>query len=155
MQLLATLLLLLDLHRPQPLDALALGNWAVVVALMRVNLGDAQGEEREREELEYVFEGGAVGDRGEEGVLGASLLVRWALEGAKGALDLGGVSGGGQRGRVSGRMNDLPLNMSLRWPFRIHVRGFKSWLLRKLATAIAAGLGGPGVIGCGCPWAGR
>lgn len=88
MQVLATLLLLLDLHRPQSLDALALGNWAVVVALMRVDLGDAQGEEREREELECVFEGRAVGDLGEEGVLGASLLVGWALEGAKGALDL-------------------------------------------------------------------
>lgn len=87
MQLLATLLLLLDLHRPQPLDALALGNWAVVVALMRVDLGDAQSEEREREELECVFEGGTVGDLGEESVLGASLLVGWALEGAKGALD--------------------------------------------------------------------
>lgn len=88
MQLLATLLLLLDLDRPQPLDALALGNWGVVVALMRVDLGDAQGEEREREELECVFEGGTVGDLGEKSVLGASLLVGWALEGAKGALDL-------------------------------------------------------------------
>lgn len=58
------------------------------MALMGVDLGDTEGEEREREKLECVFEGGTVGDLGEEGVLGASLLVGWALEGAKGALDL-------------------------------------------------------------------
>ena len=145
-QLIAALLLLLDLDRPQPLDALALGGGRVVVALVRVNLGDAQGEEGEREELEDVFKGGAVGDRGEEGVLRAGLLVGWALEGAEGALDCVGVSGGfeGDTGWMG-----LPLNMSLRWSFKIHVLGFRSWLLRNLATAMAAGLGGPGVIGCG------
>jgi hypothetical protein len=54
----------------------------VVVALVRVDLGDAQGEEGEREKLEGVFEGGTVGDRGEERVLGSGLLVGWALQGA-------------------------------------------------------------------------
>jgi len=55
MQVLAALLLLLDLDRPQALDALALWRGRVVVALVRIDLGDAQGEEGEREELEGVF----------------------------------------------------------------------------------------------------
>ena len=44
---------------------------------------------------------------------------------------------------------DIPRNMSLRSPFRMHVRGFRSWLFKNLATAKASGFGGPGVTGCG------
>ena len=80
--------MLLDLDVPQALDALLL---AVVVALVAwlvaVEFGNAQREEREREQFECVFGGCAVGDFGEEGVLGARFLVGGGLEGADGALD--------------------------------------------------------------------
>jgi len=87
-QLLAALLLLLDLDGPETLDALRLvGAGSVAVTLMRVDLGDAQREQRHGQQLECVFEGGAVGDLGEEGVLLAGFLVGWGLQGAEGALD--------------------------------------------------------------------
>jgi hypothetical protein len=57
------------------------------VAGLRVDLGDAEGEEGERKEFEGVFGGGAVVDFGEEGVLGASFLVGGGLEGSDCAFD--------------------------------------------------------------------
>lgn len=80
------LLVLLDLDGPEALDA---GLWfGVVVASMRVDFGDAQGEKGEREEFEDVFGGGAVGDGGEEGVLfGGGFGVGGGFEGADGAFD--------------------------------------------------------------------
>ena len=65
----AGVLLRLDAHRPEPLDALAaavrlLGR-RVIVPLVRVNLHDAQGEHRHGQKLERVLERGAVRDFGE------------------------------------------------------------------------------------------
>lgn len=78
--------MLLDLDGPEALDA---GLWfGVVVASMRVDFGDAQGEKGDREEFEDVFGGGAVGDGGEEGVLfGGGFGVGGGFEGADGAFD--------------------------------------------------------------------
>lgn len=83
-------LLLLDAHRPLALDALALLGRRVVVALVLVRLGDAQGEHRHGQQLECVFERGAVRDLGQGGVLLAGLFVGGRLEGAEGALDWAG-----------------------------------------------------------------
>lgn len=79
-QLVADLLLLLDLDRPETLGAL-LGLPAVVVPLVRVDLGDAQGEQRERQELEDLLGRGAVGDGWKEsGVLGRGGRVGGGLD---------------------------------------------------------------------------
>lgn len=86
-------LLLLDAHRPLALDALALLGRRVVVALVLVRLGDAQGEHRHGQQLERVFERGAVRDLGQGGVLLAGLFVGGRLEGAEGALDWAGSAG--------------------------------------------------------------
>jgi hypothetical protein len=80
-----SILLLLDSDRPESLNPLRL--LAVVVASMRVNLTDAQGEERERKELEDILGALAVGDGWEERVLGASLLVFGRADGTNGAFD--------------------------------------------------------------------
>ena len=67
-------LVLLNLDSPQSLDALGLGVVVPFVCVV-VDFGDAESEEREREEFEDVFGGCAVVYFGEEGVLGARFLV--------------------------------------------------------------------------------
>jgi hypothetical protein len=57
------------------------------MAFMRIDFGNSESEEREREELEDIFEGGAVGDLGEEGVLLASFGVGWGFKSSKCAFD--------------------------------------------------------------------
>lgn len=64
MQVFLALLLLFNPHRPETLDSFGLvRTWCMVVALMRVNFGDAEGEEGHGKEFERVLERGAVGDR--------------------------------------------------------------------------------------------
>ncbi len=55
-------------------------------------------------------------------------------------------------GRILGEIGvfgwgDILLNMSLRWPFRMHVLDFRSWPRNHFATAVDFGSGGPGVMG--------
>lgn len=69
-------LVLLDADGPQTLDALGLGVVVAFVTMLGVDLGDAKGEEGEREQLECVLGRGAVVDFREEGVLRARFLVR-------------------------------------------------------------------------------
>lgn len=80
------LLMLLDLHGPLALDTvLGLG---VVVSLVRVDLADTEGEQGEREQLEDVLGGGAVGHGWEDGVLFSSGFgVGGGLDGPDGSLD--------------------------------------------------------------------
>lgn len=54
----------------------------MVMAFMRVDFGDAESEKREWKKLECIFEGGAVGDLGQEGVLLAGFGVGVGLEGS-------------------------------------------------------------------------
>ena len=61
-------LVLLDLDGPEALDPLAL-------VIVGADLGDAQSEERKREELEGVLRGGAVRHRREELILRRGFLV--------------------------------------------------------------------------------
>lgn len=82
--LLLGLLLLLDAHIPLALDALGL---LAIGAEGGLDLGDAQGEHAERQQLEGVFERCAVVDLGEEGVLLAGLFIGGGLEDAEGTLD--------------------------------------------------------------------
>lgn len=77
-------LVLLYAHCPQALDALLL---PVVVALVRVDFGNTESEQGEREQLERVFCAGAVGDGWEFGVLGTGFFVRVGLQDANGAFD--------------------------------------------------------------------
>ena len=67
--------MLLNADSPQALDALGLCVIVTIVGLFRVDLGDAEGEQGEREQFECVLGGGAVVDFGEKRVLCASLLV--------------------------------------------------------------------------------
>lgn len=78
-------LVLLDADGPQALDALGFGVVVAIVGVLRVDLGDAQGKQREREQLECVLGGGAVVDFGEERVLCARFLVGGGGEGADGS----------------------------------------------------------------------
>lgn len=52
-----------------------------------VDLGDTEGKKRERQKFEAVLGGCAVGNFGQQRVLGAGLLVCGGLEGAYGSLD--------------------------------------------------------------------
>lgn len=61
------------------------------MALVLVRLGDAQREHRHGQQLERVFERGAVRDLGQGGVLLAGLFVGGRLESAEGALDWAGL----------------------------------------------------------------
>lgn len=79
--------MLLDADGPLTLDALGLCVCVAFVTGLRVDFGDAEGEEREREELEGVFGGGAVVDFREERVLGAGFLVGGGLKGSDCAFD--------------------------------------------------------------------
>lgn len=45
----------------------------------------------------------------------------------------------------------IPLNISFLAPLNMHVLIFKSWLIKKFATANASGLGGRGCMGCWPP----
>ena len=81
-------LLGLDLDGPQALDALSLlGGGRVVVAFVRVRLVHAEGEHRHGEELEGVFQRGAVGDFGKGGVLLAGFGVFGGLQGSEGTFN--------------------------------------------------------------------
>lgn len=81
--------MLLDLDGPEALDPfLRFGGWAVVVAFVRVGLGDTEGEEGEREEFEGFGGGGGVGDGWEEWVFAAGFCVGWRLKGTEGTFDL-------------------------------------------------------------------
>jgi hypothetical protein len=122
----------------------------MIMAFMGIDFGDSESEEGEREELESVFEGGAVGDFREERILLAGFGVCFGLKSSKGAFNCESV----KIFEYSDFEESLPLNISFRCPFKIHVRGFRSWLFRNLATARASGFGGPGVIGCGAPCCG-
>lgn len=71
-------MLLLNLDGPETLGALGLVcAWSVVVALVGIGFRYTKGEQRHGEEFECVFERGAIGDFGEEGVLLASFCVRF------------------------------------------------------------------------------
>lgn len=63
MKLFSAFLLLLNLNSPKTLCVLRLvGSWGMVMAFMRIGLGNSEGEEGKGEQLECVFEGGAVGN---------------------------------------------------------------------------------------------
>lgn len=70
--------------------------FAVVVTFMpwrvTVDFGHSEGKKGEREQFECVLSGGAVGDFGEERVLGACFLVGRRLESANRSLDCKSVS---------------------------------------------------------------
>ncbi len=88
MEIFTAFLLLLDLNGPETLNSLGfVGAGGVVMAFVGIGFGYAEGEQREREELECVFEGGPVGDFWEEGVLAAGFGVCWRLEGSKCTFD--------------------------------------------------------------------
>lgn len=82
-------LVLLDADVPETLHALGFSVVVAFVPLRGVDLGDAQGEEREREQLECVLGGGAVVDFGQQRVLCTRLLVRGRRKGTNGAHDCG------------------------------------------------------------------
>jgi hypothetical protein len=125
----------------------------MIMSFMGIDFGDSESKEGEWKELESVFKGGAVGDLWEERVLLAGFCVCLGFKSSKGTFYCETV-------RIFEYLDPerfLPLNISLRCPFKIHVRGFRSWLFRNFATARASGFGGPGVMGCGapccgCPW---
>jgi hypothetical protein len=54
---------------------------------MGIDFGHSKSKERERQELEGVFKGGAVGDLGEDGVLLASFGVGRGFKSSKCAFD--------------------------------------------------------------------
>ena len=81
-------MLLLDLDCPETLDPLRLVcPWGVVVSFMGIDFGHSEGEEREGKELERIFEGGAVGDLGEQRVLLAGFGVCWRFKRPQCTLD--------------------------------------------------------------------
>lgn len=82
--LLLGLLLGFDLDGPLALDALG---FLMTVAGVRIDLGDAQGEHRHGKQLEGVFEGGAVGDFGQQGILLTRLFVGRGLQSTQRSLD--------------------------------------------------------------------
>jgi hypothetical protein len=59
----------------------------MVMSFVRIDLCYAQGEEGEWEELEGVFERGAISDYREKGVLLLGFFVGVGFEGAEGTLD--------------------------------------------------------------------
>lgn len=135
-------MLLLDLDSPEALDSLRLmGAWRMVMSFVGIDFGDSESEEGHGKKLEGVFDGGLVGYLREEGVLAARFLVGIGFDGADGTFD---CSTSYKFAHTFGLLGGRPLNISLRWPFKIHVRGFKSWVFRNLARARASGFGGPG-----------
>jgi hypothetical protein len=64
----------------------------MVVTLVRVDFGDAQGQEGEGEQLETVLKRGAIGDLRQKGVLGTGFFVGWALESTEGSFDCNRLS---------------------------------------------------------------
>lgn len=78
--------MLFNTHSPETLDFLDLAVVMPLVAVRRVDLGDAKCEEGKREELECVFGCLTVCDFGEEGVLGSRFDVGGGLEGADGTF---------------------------------------------------------------------
>jgi len=62
-QIFAAFLLLFDFDCPKAFDSLCLVcAWGVIVAFMRIGLGNTKSEEGHGKELEGVLEGGAVGN---------------------------------------------------------------------------------------------
>lgn len=76
-------------YSPETLDTFAalLGR-GVVMALVLVDLDDAESKHGHGKELESILEGGTIGDLWKSRVLGTQLLVGIGLESAKGTFDL-------------------------------------------------------------------
>lgn len=117
----------------------------MTMALVRIKLGDTESEQGKRQELEGILSRGSVGDGRKQLILCAGLLIRLGVKSTNGAFDWGQSQRGCQKKVLAGC--SLPLNMSLRFSLKMQVRGLRSWLLRKLATARACGVGGPGWTG--------
>lgn len=87
--IIACFLLRFNAYSPETLDAFAalLGR-GVVMALVLVDLDDAESKHGHGKELESILEGGTIGDLWKSRVLGTQLLVGIGLESAKGTFDL-------------------------------------------------------------------
>lgn len=69
----------------------------MVVSFMGINFGDAEGEEGEREKLEGIFEGGSVGDFGEERVLLAGFGICFRFQSSQGTFNCDDVLEDGRK----------------------------------------------------------
>jgi hypothetical protein len=55
----------------------------MVVSFMGIAFGYSESKEREGKELERIFEGGTIGDLGEERIPLAGVCIRWRFEGSE------------------------------------------------------------------------